>query len=153
MGDCLMAATLGIPKRTIENWESGVNIPPIYVENLIIADIKRRLSPCIPKFSITDENVRVYADICKQFSHDTSEWSYLPDDHFFTTKGTGWDETFGNEHDGVDVSWAFKLEDIDIEYLACEKLYKYLLEEIQLAVDDKWDIDSLQMTVDKFRFN
>lgn len=30
-----LADLLGIPKRTIENWETGVNIPAEYIINLI----------------------------------------------------------------------------------------------------------------------
>lgn len=29
------AAALGIPRRSVQNWETGVNTPPEYVVNLI----------------------------------------------------------------------------------------------------------------------
>ena len=29
------AARYGIPRRTVENWEAGVNVPPKYVVNLL----------------------------------------------------------------------------------------------------------------------
>lgn len=35
-----MAEELGIPKRTIENWESGARTAPEYVERLIIDKIR-----------------------------------------------------------------------------------------------------------------
>lgn len=31
-----MSEQLGIPKRTIENWERGISTPPQYVEQLVI---------------------------------------------------------------------------------------------------------------------
>lgn len=36
-----MSEKLKIPKRTIENWESGKSKPPEYVERLIIAELER----------------------------------------------------------------------------------------------------------------
>lgn len=35
-----MADILEIPKRTIENWERGVNQPPRYVEKLIVEKLE-----------------------------------------------------------------------------------------------------------------
>ena len=34
------AEILKVPKRTIENWESGVSCPPDYVQNLILEKLK-----------------------------------------------------------------------------------------------------------------
>jgi DNA-binding transcriptional regulator YiaG len=36
-----MAEVMGIPQRTIENWEAGVNDPPEYVERLIVQELER----------------------------------------------------------------------------------------------------------------
>lgn len=36
-----MSEKLGIPKRTIQDWESGKRKPPEYVERLVIAELKR----------------------------------------------------------------------------------------------------------------
>ena len=36
-----MSDLLEIPKRTIENWESGVTNPPAYVEKLVIRELER----------------------------------------------------------------------------------------------------------------
>ena len=36
-----MSKMLGIPKRTIEEWERDNRKPPEYVERLIIAELKR----------------------------------------------------------------------------------------------------------------
>ena len=146
-----MAAILNIPKRTIENWESGVSTPPPYVETLIINEIDRRMQPKTPAFSIRNESVKRYADICKKFAHDTAEWSRLVFENFYTTDGSfDWSESSDNAHNGIDVSWAYGLEDYEIEYAAAERLFEFLQEEIQLAVDDEWDIEDLSATIDKY---
>lgn len=36
-----MSDVMGIPRRTIENWEAGVNDPPEYVERLVIQELER----------------------------------------------------------------------------------------------------------------
>ena len=36
-----MSEKLNIPKRTIEEWESGRRTPPDYVERLVIAELER----------------------------------------------------------------------------------------------------------------
>lgn len=36
-----MAEVMKIPKRTIENWETGKNTPPEYVEILVIEKLQR----------------------------------------------------------------------------------------------------------------
>lgn len=96
--------------------------------------------------------INAYTDVCKKFSHDTQGWSYLPFASFFTTRGDGWEESSDNAHDGVDVSWAFKLSDPEIEEAAARVLYELLLEELQVAVDDGWDSDQIANIVEKFRF-
>ena len=36
-----MSDEMGIPKRTIENWDSGVRKCPEWAERLIVAELKR----------------------------------------------------------------------------------------------------------------
>mgnify|MGYP003198693835 CR=1 FL=1 len=36
-----MSEVFEIPKRTIENWETGKRIPPAYVEKLVIRELER----------------------------------------------------------------------------------------------------------------
>lgn len=36
-----MAEKLGIPKRTIQDWEAERRTPPEYVERLVIAELER----------------------------------------------------------------------------------------------------------------
>lgn len=35
-----MSDLLGIPKRTLENWESGRSLPPEWVEHLIVEKLE-----------------------------------------------------------------------------------------------------------------
>ena len=37
-----LSKELGIPIRTIQDWESGRRNPPDYVERLIVAELERR---------------------------------------------------------------------------------------------------------------
>lgn len=36
-----MSDLLEIPRRTIENWETGKRVPPAYVERLVINELNR----------------------------------------------------------------------------------------------------------------
>lgn len=36
-----MSDIMGIPKRTIENWETGQRTPPEWAERLVIAELER----------------------------------------------------------------------------------------------------------------
>lgn len=44
-----MAKRLEIPKRTIEDWDTGKSSPPTYVERLVIAELERIAKECIRK--------------------------------------------------------------------------------------------------------
>lgn len=35
-----LSKLLEVPKRTIENWEGGVNVPPNYVQKLILEKLR-----------------------------------------------------------------------------------------------------------------
>ena len=35
------AAGLGVPTRTLENWEAGSRTPPDYVQRLVLAELAR----------------------------------------------------------------------------------------------------------------
>lgn len=35
-----LSKMLEVPKRTIENWEGGVNVPPDYVQKLILEKLR-----------------------------------------------------------------------------------------------------------------
>lgn len=146
-----MSLALGIPRRTIEDWEAGRINPRDWAEKLVIDKL---LNLNKPEFKIYSDSVKNYAEICKSFSKDTSEWGGLDDFKFYTTKGASWEETSDNAHGGVDVSWAFHLPDDDIEMRAAEELFEQLMNELDLADSDGWYSDSFRFRkiYDKFNF-
>ena len=144
-----MSLELGIPKRTIEDWETEKRTPPMWVENLVIEKLQ---SLNKSEFNINSESVKNYAEICKSFSKDTAEWGGIDDFKFYTTKGTSWEETSDNAHGGVDVSWAFHLPADEIEMRAAEELLEQLMNELDLADSDGWGSDSFRKIYDKYNF-
>ena len=71
---------LGIPLRTIEDWEAGKRNPAPWAEELIIRQLKELIHPCLMKkflnkFSdlayekMLPENYNVFSD-SRDFSHD-----------------------------------------------------------------------------------
>lgn len=144
-----MSLILGIPKRTIEDWETGKIKPRTWAERLVV---EKLVNLNKKSFKISNSNVLNYAEICKRFSIDTAEWGNLDEYSFYTTNGSSWKETSDNAHDGVDVSWAFHLTEEEIEMSAAEELYAQLMYEINLADCDNWDSDSFEIILKKFTF-
>lgn len=99
---------------------------------------------------ITNKNVRHYADICKRFAADTKEWSRLDDSRFYTTDCSEWCESCDNAHGGIDVSWAFHMDEKAIEEMSAEMLFELLMEKLRLALDDEWDIEGYALIYETF---
>lgn len=83
-----------------------------------------------------NENVKTYAKVCKRFSKETKNWQKLPRDLYFIVDGesvTKGDNKWLSTNDihvadnGIDVSWAFRLDDFSIEYHAGEMLFDNLM--------------------------
>lgn len=144
-----MSTVLGIPKRTIEDWETEKIKPRAWAESLVVEKLENLNKAA---FKINNSNVLNYAEICKKFSADTTEWGDLDEFKFYTTDGSEWKETCGNAHNGVDVSWAFQLSNEEIEQQAAEQLYEQLIDELDLAISDEWDKDSFETIFEKFNF-
>lgn len=144
-----MSSVLGIPKRTIEDWETGKITPRVWAETLVIEKLTNLNKPT---FKINNSSVQAYAEICKKFAADTAEWGNLDEFSFYTTNGSYWKESPDNAHDGVDVSWAFHMVAEKIEQQAAEQLYELLIAEIDLAISDDWNKDSFKIIYDKFDF-
>lgn len=144
-----MSTVLGIPKRTIEDWETEKIKPRAWAESLVVKKLENFNKPA---FKINNSSVLNYAEICKKFSADTTEWGDLDEFKFYTTDGSEWKETCDNAHNGVDVSWAFQLSNEEIEQQAAEQLYELLLEELNLAMSDGWDTEDFEMLCNKFNF-
>ena len=132
----------GIPKRTIEEWEAGRRNPPKWVYNLLTS----RLS------YLNNWSVKKYAEICRNFAHDTKNLETLSTYHFYTTNSTSWEKTCDNAHGGIDVSWAFHLSDAEIDSRAAEILFENLKDLISQAIDEGWDAEQLKGIVETFSF-
>lgn len=81
----------------------------------------------------------------KRFSEETAKWSELPGGTFYTTEEPyGWKETCDNEHGGLDVSWAFKMSEKDIEKNAPQEYVDQLLNELEnLTLDNDFEKDEI----------
>lgn len=145
-----MSAILGIPRRTIEDWDAGKSHPSKWVENLVIEKLQNLNKP---EFQIGSDCVKNYAEICKRFSNDTAEWGGLDEYKFYTTGGESWEEASDNAHDGIDVSWAFHLMDEEIEMRAAEELFEQLMNELDLADSEGWDSENFKKIYNKFDFS
>ena len=143
-----MSELLGIPIRTIQDWELEKRVPSEWVKRLVVKELKRMSN----QFKIKNSSVEKYAEICKKFSSDTADWGGLDEYKYCTTDGSDWKETCDNSHNGVDVSWAFHLSAEEIEQRAAEELYEQLMNELDLADSDGWDSDNFKTIYDKFNF-
>lgn len=152
------AAITGIPVKTLQNWEAyennpenaGAREPGRGIKELVIEKI---LNYSKPEFKIRNSSVEKYAEICKKFSSDTSEWGGLDEYKFYTTNISDWKETSDNAHDGVDVSWAFHLMNEEIEMRAAEELFEQLMNELNLADSEGWDSENFKKIYNKFDFS
>lgn len=82
-------------------------------------------------------DIATYTQSCKQFANDTQEWAALDQYKWYTTPGNtqGWEETPGNEHDGIPVDWAFHKSAAEIEAEAPQQFVDMLIAAVE------WDLD------------
>lgn len=139
----------GIPKRTLEDWETGKRTPSEWVVNLVVDKI---LNWNKPQFKINNESVKNYADMCKKFAKDTAEWGGLDNYKFYTTSKSyeQWEESSDNANNGIDISWAFHLSDEEIEMRSAEELLEDLMNELDLAVSEEYEIEQIEEIYKKF---
>lgn len=143
-----MSELLGIPIRTIQDWELEKRIPSEWVKKLVIQELNRMSN----QLKIRNSSVEKFAEICKKFASDTAEWGGLDEYKYYTTDVSDWKESCDNFHNGVDVSWAFHLSAEEIEQRAAEELYERLMNEIYLADSDGWEAEKFKIIYDKFNF-
>ena len=88
--------------------------------------------------------LKTYVESCKQFARDTQDWAALDQYKYYTTPGDreGWEETPGNEHGGIDVSWAFHKSAAEIEEEGPQQFVDMLIDSVLGAVDIDYDIAS-----------
>ncbi len=144
-----LAAITGIPFRTIQDWEGGKRTPADWCEKLVLAEIQRISEPLVNE-KFYSAAVQKYTDACIKFARDTSEWLQLDEYMYYTTNGTGWCESCDNANDGIHLDWAFHQSENNIRLHSAEMLFEHFAEELQLAIDDGWDSQSLQTLYNKY---
>ena len=96
-------------------------------------------------------NIQSYIESCKKFAHDTQEWAALNKYRWYTTSTIdGWRETEGNEHDGIDVKWAFHMNASDIEKQAPQKFVELLIDEMYF-IDEPLYYEDVAKIAEKFQ--
>lgn len=118
---------LNIPKRTIQNWESGARHAPGYVIDLIVDKIDNNTNPA---YDFDD-----YFETVKTFCKDSAEWGGLDGNLYYMSDGNGWIETSDNANGGLDVSWAFKAE--VTKEMVTEK-FAELIKDLIINIVDNW---------------
>nr|DAE22820.1 MAG TPA: hypothetical protein [Siphoviridae sp. ct2hZ16] len=90
-----------------------------------------------------------YLTACLSFAKDTAKWAAL-DHQFYTTSGCYWEESCDNNNGGIDVAWAFHRHAAEIRNEAPQHYADAIIELVQVAIDDRWDAETMQSLVDQF---
>ena len=92
-----------------------------------------------------------YTERAIQFAKDTKEWGHLDEfSHYTTGQWEDWKETSDNAHGGIDLSWAFHENKKFKTKKEAEYFIKNLLDEVQCGVDDEWNCEDFQATINRF---
>ena len=98
---------------------------------------------------LRNQNVRKYAEICKNFSRETYNYIHLNfDKKYLVTNNGNWSEC-NNTEKGIDVSWAFRLNDDEIEFFAGEQLFENLMIFIDELMNNTIDDNTLLFGLDE----
>lgn len=85
-------------------------------------------------------DLKEFKEMALRFAKETKEWGSLDQHKFYTThEYDGWRETPGNEHGGLDVSWAFHLQEEKILEIAEEEYVNQKLEYLEMEYEDITD--------------
>lgn len=150
-----MSFITGIPVTTIQSWEAfedgrgteSCREPSRWVKALVISRLENLNTPV---FSIKNEIIERYAECCNKFSIDTKDWIGLDEYSFYTTNGSGWEETSDNACDGILVDWAFHLSDLEIKMQSAERFLECFFDELQVGIDDEWSLEQFKSTINKY---
>ena len=80
--------------------------------------------------------VKEYTNICIKFAEDTAEWFALDNYKFYTTSIFGWKESCDNAHGGIDISWAFHMDGMEIR----ERAPQEFINELVMFIANSCDI-------------
>lgn len=98
-------------------------------------------------------NMRKYIRACVDFSKKTESWKTLPA-HYFTTCGNdcGWKETIVNDHNGIDVSWAFHKTETEVWQNAWGAILDSMTFELEEGLRNDFTVDEWRALAAKYTF-
>ncbi len=93
-----------------------------------------------------------YVAACKDFSKNSQEWIRMENGKFYTTNQTseGWEESCDNAHGGLDVSWAFRKAEKDVEKEAPGMYARQIVETVKCMIDNQESHDTMWEVVSIF---
>lgn len=96
-------------------------------------------------------NFTTYKESCLAFAQDTKKWYGLDISKFYTTDGRGgWDETSDNTFGGLDISWAFGLDESEISEKAPGMYARCILDLWRVCLENGEDEDGHYSFLDEF---
>ena len=102
---------------------------------------------------LRNENVKKYAEICKKFSRETYNYIHLKNDKkYLVTYNENWAEC-DTTTIGIDVSWAYRLDDNAIEFYAGEQLFENLMLLIDEIINNSINDDTTVFGLNEYLNN
>ena len=92
--------------------------------------------------------IEQYKEACIQFAKETKNWNSLNPYNYYLTDGQSWRETCDGNSGGLDVSWAFNMQNDTIKKLAPQKFVDLIHEQIETAIDNDLSADEIGELVD-----
>ena len=79
-----------------------------------------------------------YKKAVRKFAEDTKEWNSLDENKFYVSYGYEWEENTNNANRGLDISWAFKKENITDKEII-KKFYEEIIEILRSDIENGVD--------------
>lgn len=98
-------------------------------------------------------NYKEYLAACQNFAKASQSWERLDQSRFFTTRSVepgGWCETCDNAHGGIDVSWAFHLDEDRVNEDAPSMYARNIVSVVQSMIDNEVDYDTMSDVMREF---
>lgn len=96
--------------------------------------------------------IETYTKAALQFAKDTAEWGGIDKYKFYMTTGyadTGYDWVEStNDDKGLDVSWAFHLEEKEIKEMSPSMFLEIIRSMLEQAIEEKWDTEQLSFILE-----
>jgi hypothetical protein len=95
--------------------------------------------------------LNTFIESCKNFRDDHADWLRLDSFQNYSAHESyprGWYESCDNRDGGIDVSWAFKLTDEQIEKHAPQEYYEAFMNQVQQLYDENCDIEQFESAME-----